>query len=280
MEIINTFVIPYLNNKDGIKRCLETLYKYTPHNFRVILVDQSEEGLPQEIIDKTHLYIRSYRKLGFAKATNTGIRLADTKYVTALNDDVEFINIKWWDGIEKTFAKYDKALGVNPTSPRNLDAGGTPVSEWEYKKEYTDEEYNQLIERFGKIQRDGKALDQYCFIDGICTWCTVYRKDLLDKVGLYDETFPAGGGEDYDLDRVAYLSGYRMIGTGMSIVWHWWCTTKNKVGAYNLVTEGYNKFKSKWGSLKDVDEKGKMLQPDIYGKIGKTEIPKTGKTPL
>ena len=121
MEIINTIVIPHLNNKKGLLRCLETLYKHTPLNFRVILIDQSDDKeLYEEVKDKVHLHIKAYRNLGFAKASNYGIRLADTKYVTVLNDDVEFINIRWWDGILETFTKYPEAVAVNPSSMRRL----------------------------------------------------------------------------------------------------------------------------------------------------------------
>jgi len=59
MEVVNTFVCPHLNNP-GIIRCIETLYKYTPDNFRLIVIDQSDGKTDfSSVKDKIHLYIKA-----------------------------------------------------------------------------------------------------------------------------------------------------------------------------------------------------------------------------
>src|SRR3990167_3532351 len=107
----NTFVIPLIRN-DLIGRCLETLYKYTPDNFYVIIIDQTPEGMDMSLREKYKnlMIIRTPKtdlhrtgNLGHSQASNLGIQLTQTPYVTFLNDDVIFIHKDWWQGIMDTF---------------------------------------------------------------------------------------------------------------------------------------------------------------------------------
>jgi glycosyltransferase involved in cell wall biosynthesis len=266
MNKINTFVIPHLNNP-GLRTTLESIRRNTPPNFNIILLDFNPEGY-QQVDDLVDIHIRT-KNLGFAKAMNTGIRLADTKYVSCWNDDAEGINKKWWDGIEETFKRYGTALGVNPSSPRNPRCSGCePINHpgIEYKPDFNDEEYDNLIKEVSKGH----------IIDGICTFATVFDMDKMDKVFgcipgkcWFDEKFFPGGGEDYDLNRRAYMTkipdndmkGYRMLGTGLSFVWHWWYMSKSPQSGVAGVKYS-STFNEKWGS-----------GADIYGRVGKEEIP-------
>ena len=278
MEKINTFVIPHLNYK-GIDKCLSSLRKYTPPNYYVILVDQSEEGRPdlEPLVD---LRVR-VKHLGFAKAMNTGIRLADTEYVSCFNDDVEFIDSRWWDGIIETFSKYgEQALGVNPASIRNPDgAGGHNVMPgFSYQENWTPVYYD-------KVLQDGKGY----IIDGICIWGTVFKRDRLDRLPgtipgkvWFDELFWPGGGEDYDMNRRAYMTcshcyrhkqehpfsdhefrSLRMLGTNLSYCWHWWYSTRSPITGVASVKFDGKTFSKKWN----------FENPDIYGKTGPQDIP-------
>src|SRR3990167_10034107 len=102
-----TFIIPYLGG-ELIHDCLRTLYKYTPPNFYVYIVDQSAKGLDPNLRD-TYANLMTIRtpksdvhrtgNLGNSQATNLGVQLTQTPYVTMLNDDVVFINSRWWQGV-------------------------------------------------------------------------------------------------------------------------------------------------------------------------------------
>lgn len=245
MEITNTFVVPIII-PDYIERFLFTLYKFTPPNFRVILIDQTLNGMEQYSNDKrVHMYIRPYRNLGFSQAMNTGIRVSDTKYVTCSNDDVEFIDDRWWTGIIETFNADKQIKAVNPMSicepgwgyGCNRNSPDELVKKKEndlkcafnrneerfehlpYKSEYSKEDYDYLLSR-----KSG-------WIDGIITWCTVFDRAALDYKGMYDERFFPGGGEDYDIGGRFYsmfwptkqanpLDRYRMVATAKSWAWH------------------------------------------------------------
>ena len=267
MEKINTFIVVH-TNYDGLKKTLESIRKYTPANFNIILIDQNP--VYQQVDDLVDLHIFTHGKnLGYAKAFNTGIRLSDTKYVSIWNDDAECINSKWWGGIEETFRRYSTtALGVNPSSPRNPRASGEePVNNMgiDYKDEFPESDYDLMLEK-----------GQGHIIDGICMFATVFDRAKLDKVvgvipgkAWMDEHFYPGGGEDYDLNRRGYLTkneengmrGYRCLGTNLSFIWHWWYSTKRLNDGVAGVKHCGNQWSDKWGTI----EGGNV---DLYGKLG------------
>jgi hypothetical protein len=250
--INNTFVFnPVRTN--FIRPAIETLYKYTEMGGnRVVVVDQTLDGIGK--IDGVHLVIKPHRNLGFAKSMNEGIihgRHWGSKYITCCNDDIEFINKRWWDGILETFNQDEKILAVNPMSPREPGWGyglehGKYIDLIDYKETYTEEDYDYLLEGdFSAIQGlpDTFPKKKVGVIDAIATWCTVFKREFFDKFGMYDERFYPGGSEDYDLDARCYSCAWpewrdecnpeyhsRMVGTTRSWVWHHWGSSKDKQG--------------------------------------------------
>jgi len=215
MKIENTVVIPHLHSPTVI-RCLETLWKHTPHNFRVILVDQGDEDLSEKVKDLVHLYIRVYRPLGFAKACNTGWKLADTKYVTILNDDVEFVNTKWWDGVMDSFN--DTVVAVNPKTARDYVTGAKIEERIPYKKDFTEVDYTAMLDL------------SYTNMQCMAMFCTIFEQKKAKRIGYFDEFFYPAGAEDTDwIIRAKGLRepdnkfrGYEVVSTPLSYVWHWW----------------------------------------------------------
>ena len=229
---------------DFIHKALDTLYKYTDMtNNRVIVVDQTEEGLKLSR-DQVHLVLRPHRNLGFSKAHNEGIIHGlrwGAKYVTCCNDDIEFINRRWFDGILETFAMDDKILAVNPECPRvPLWGYGRPHHEYvdiiEHCHEFSDVEYDYLLdgafeklkEKYGSYLPASFPLHKEGVCDAIAMWMPVFKAEAFEKVGLVDEKFYPGGAEDYDMNGRIYAEEYRAVGTTKSWVWHWWGSSKDK----------------------------------------------------
>ncbi len=241
--IHNTYVFNPVR-PDFIKRAITTLYKYTDMSAsRVIIVDQTADGVYEQVKDAAHLYLRPHRNLGFAKSMNEGIIHGlhwNSKYITCANDDIEVINKNWWDGIEETFGVDEKIMAVNPMSTREPGWGyGLPHGEYidilPYKKEYSQEDYDFLLKGdFEKVEGlpDTFPRKKVGVIDAIATWFTVFKSDSFQKFGLFDENYYPGGGEDYDMNARIYREGYRMVGTTRSWMWHWWGSSKDSTGEY------------------------------------------------
>lgn len=239
----NTFIIPCIRD-DLIERCLETLYTYTEPNFYVFVIDQTPGGLdinlrnrfPNLMLIRTPITTTHTKgNLGFAMATNLGIRLAQTPYMTLCNDDVEFINKKWWQGVMDTFALVETqtperpAAIVNPASIKLPDwsiglADGVGHHILPYAKDYTEADWDQLVGESHYINKH-LTINPGSVIDGINLYCSVVHTKRFLDAGLLDERYYPGGAEDYDTCCRLSMRGYRSVGTTLSWVYHHWSKT-------------------------------------------------------
>ena len=283
-----TFIIPYLGG-ELIHDCLRTLYKYTPQNYYVYIVDQSAKGLDPNLRDKYKnlMIIRSpltdqYRtgNLGHSKATNLVIPLVQTPYLCMLNDDVSFISNHWFQGVLDTFEKVEKA---SPTRPALLvNVGSIKLPDWSvgkpkgedhyilpFKEEYTDEDWNFLANEEHYVN-EHLTIMPGSVIDGINLYCSVVDTKKLLEVGLLDEYFFPGSANDYDLGCRASMFGYRCVGTTLSWVFHHWSTTFRSieegedVASLAMPELHHGDLKEKWGTR--LNKKGEEVPiHDLWG---------------
>ena len=193
----------------NVSRSLQTYRKYAP-GAKIIVIDQTPEGALNryEVKKYTDVYVWVYRTLGFSKAMNMGIELSDTEYVCCANDDVELVDIRWWDGVIKWFDN-DEMAGVNPASikgyktesdhlPCNCEVDVDPVSGncprcRSYKTTYTAADYDYLLSKRTIKNSPINPVSMDTRVDGIMTWFTVFKRAALDRIknnGCYfDESF-------------------------------------------------------------------------------------------
>lgn len=279
-EKVNSIIIPVLNNYKGLLRLLETLEKHTDPNYKVIVINNGfyrAAELSGQDLDyiaqskkKITLWIDPYRNLGFGKAMNTGLKLADTEFVTLSNDDVEIIYRGWWDEIMLKFKEDEHLGGFNPHSPCNKASDGNRYIQYPYKEDYDAEDVAKMKEVF-KNER---------LYTGCCTYFTICRKKMFDEIGLFDESFGLGSGEDYDLCVRAARGGWSIKGGSSTMVFHWWGNTKDNmptgkdsISNYDLIAGGNQNMERKFGKHIDKDPNGWS----VSGKGG-PEIPLDSET--
>lgn len=264
MSCCNTMVFPIVRT-DLIVPCLESFWRVSDRDaHRVIVIDQSRNGLPDLIGAKlAHMHIRVYRNQGFAKSANTGIRLADTEYVTVCNDDTFFFDARWWGGIVGVFERVPEALAINPSTPR--------MPGWGFGREGyihiadIDSREKCLAPGAWELLMDKTPLRGLC--RGICTWCTTFHMPRMAQSGvlgskghIFDERFYPGSAEDYDVNARIFRAGGVAVGTHESWVWHDWGKTKD--ADKELSRPSWNKIGELWedgftvqgGSARKTDE--------------------------
>ena len=241
----NTFIIPIILTSN-IERCLETIYKYTEKNsFYVYIIDQTVKGLDATRLRNRYenlMVIRTPKSdlhytgnLGFAQATNLGISLVQTPYFTMLNDDVELVHADWWQGVLDTFDQVEKAtpespaVMVCPASIRLADwSVGRPDGDnfdiLPYKEQYTDKEYHHLVHDEHYIN-EHLTLKPDSVIDGVTMYACVCNTRRFLEVGMLDERYFPGGGEDYDYSCLARMKNFRSVATTKSWVFHHWSSS-------------------------------------------------------
>jgi len=275
----NTFIIITVLTVN-IERCLETLYKYTePGSFYVYIIDVSVKGIDANKLRdkyKNLMVIRSPKSdihhtgnLGFAKATNLGISLVETPYFTMLNDDVELVNSGWWQGVLDTFEQVEKATPdspaviVCPASIRLADwsvgrRAGDDFDILPYKEEYTQKEYDWLINEPHYIN-EHLTIQPDSVFDGVTMYATVCDTKRFLSIGMLDEKYFVGSGEDYDYSCLARMKGFRSVATTKSWVWHHWSSTfralaaeKEEVKSLQIPELNWNQNHEKWGPNFDI----------------------------
>ena len=115
-----TLVVPTAGYPN-VARSLYTFRKYAD-GAKIIVIDQTPRGAlgGDEIKRYTDVYVKVDKALGFSKAMNFGIALSDTSIVGCVNDDVEFVHSRMWEGIGEWLDKPDVAA-VNPASVKGYN---------------------------------------------------------------------------------------------------------------------------------------------------------------
>lgn len=272
-----TVITPVIR-PDLLPRMLETLYEYTEPIFYVILIDQTVGGLDATALRnqyKNLMVIRTPKSdihytgnLGFAQATNLGISLVQTPYFMMCNDDIEFIHPKWWQGVLDTFEQVEKqtpdrpAVIVNPSSFKLPDWSiGKPKGENHfiipYKENYSDDDWNFLINEEHYINKHLTIMPG-TVIDGVTMYASVCHTQRFLEIGMLDEKFFPGSGEDYDYSCRASMVGYRCVGTTLSYVFHHWSATfqalqeEEEVKSLQIPELAWNQTNEKWGDGFDI----------------------------
>lgn len=210
-------VILTYNNPEGAIDLVSDFYRlHDMTKFRLISVDQTEEGITFKPEEPVHLHVRTYRNLGFSKGMNTGIKLVQTPLMLLANDDVRLLNRKWYEEARADLEPQD-VLATNPfPALRTWDKHGNVVWLWDLIddktgerdtrfdfvkdkpfEEYTEEDYEKLHEIYGKGSGPGTAM-----------FFTLMKTNARHYVGLLDEAF-WNNGEDYDWNRRCFLTCWK-----------------------------------------------------------------------
>jgi GT2 family glycosyltransferase len=209
----SVIVINY-NGLEHLSVCLGSLSTQTHRSYEIILVDNGST-------DGSEAYVRSAfpavrvvrldRNVGFCGGNNVGFLVARGSFVALLNNDTE-VEPQWLEALCMAMNS-DPMVGLCASrmirfSDRGvIDNAGdllTPAG--------------CAVER-GRGQANGPRFSETCEVFGACAGAALYRRSMLDDIGLLDEhlflTY-----EDLDLSFRARLAGYRCLYVGSATMYH------------------------------------------------------------
>lgn len=207
-----TIIIPNFNGIEFLKTCLESL-KLQNYVAETIIVDNGSNDGSVDYIKQNYpeiQIIENKKNLGFASAVNQGIKTSKSEYVFLLNNDIELEPdcisnlLKCIENDKSIFAVSSKMIQHNDRN--KIDDAG--------------DEYNILgwTKRVGY----GKSTDLYNQkreIFSACAGAALYKKNILDEIGYFDEKFFAYL-EDLDISYRARIHGYQIHYCPQAIVYH------------------------------------------------------------
>lgn len=180
-----SIVIPTFNNVELLKKCLESVIRYTDLSDTEIIViangctDGTESYLTirESIIE--NLIVHWYNEpLGYTKASNAGISIARGEYIVLLNNDVELLEQEkgmWMYMLYAPFSYPYKYGTVGIT-------GTTKIS----KPELLNTPF-------------------------LIFFCVMICRQMITEIGMLDEIFSPGYGEDFDFCMTAEKFGWKTI---------------------------------------------------------------------
>lgn len=178
-----SIIIPTYKDKcsELLIPCCESIIKYTDlYNVEVIIVANGCVDQTREYITKLSGSYPQFKLLwfedgiGYTRATNEGIRVAQGEYFILLNNDTECLDqpqSQWIDILVKPFL-HDETVGIT-----------------------------------GPMKEVCPSADR----EFILFFCAMISRKLIDKIGMLDECFSPGYCEDVDMAARAQDGGFKVI---------------------------------------------------------------------
>jgi GT2 family glycosyltransferase len=207
-------VIPNWNGERFLKVCLGSLREQPFKGFETILVDNASSDGSLQLVGRDFPEVRviSMREnRGFSAAVNAGIEASEANYVALLNNDTE-VDPGWLQALLRAADKHPEAglfasKLVDFYDRRVLDGAGDALR------------LSGLPYRLGHGERDRGQFDAPGYVFSACGAAAMYRREMLDEIGLFDEDFVSYC-EDGDLSFRAQLAGYRCFYVPDAVVYH------------------------------------------------------------
>lgn len=223
-------IIPVWNQLEATRECVESIIKKTAYPYRLILIDNGsdlETKAYLEVLKNKNTpevtLIRNQENLGYVKAVNQGLKASSAPYVCVMNNDT-VPGAGWLENMVK-FAEAHKEIGLaNPLCDGHQDLS---IDEYARRVSGSGDRYMEMNQCFG--------------------FCTLIKREVIDKIGYLDETFGIGGYDDTDYSRRAGEAGYRCASVHSSYVYHKQHVSFKAMGAKDSFTlKGQEAYLKKW----------------------------------
>ena len=173
-------VIPTLNRINTLQRALDSVINQTYKPAEIIVVDNGSSDGTLKFLREHYpkIITLTENKIGVSSARNKGIKKSINQWIALLDSDDAWHPRK----LEIQTSMLDSALK-------------------EYNLIHTDEVWfrnNKHINQMKKHKKQGGYIFERCLsLCCISPSSVLFKKNILDKVGLFDESFPVC--EDYDM---------------------------------------------------------------------------------
>jgi GT2 family glycosyltransferase len=205
-------VVLNFNGKQYLHDCLTSLALQTCGDYEVIVVDNGSCDASVEYLRSNFPWVKVVRNeenLGFAEGTNSGIRKARGDLIITLNNDTK---------VDKNFIKH-------LTKPMCAHADVGMCASKMLLPEGKINSTGICISRSGAawdrgmFEPDTGQYDQREEVFGPCAGAALYRKAMLEEIGLFDEDFFLYM-EDVDLAFRGRLAGWKCVYVPEAVVYH------------------------------------------------------------
>ena len=214
------------NRKELLGACLASLARQSEVPFEIIVVDNGSADGSAELAEKSGAkVIRNRENRGFCAANNQGIAAARGEFIALLNNDAE-AEPGWLAALLGACGKRpDVGMAAGKTlvweDPRRIDKAGHLIFPDGQNRGRGTGAWDK-----GQFDREEEVL----WPDGSAA---LYRREMLNQIGGFDEDFFAYG-DDAELGLRARIAGWTCLYTPHAIVRHHRGATMGKGSAARL----------------------------------------------
>ncbi len=251
-----TSIILFLDQLEHAKECVTSIRKNTPEKHEIIFFISRSKGKKVNWLEKTIRENKNYRlikagkKRSLIKSCNNAIRSSSGNHIVLIQDHA-VVTDRWLSGMLECIDSTPDAGIVGPMShnlkgPQNVV--GTDYGGIDHLDDYAGS--------FRKKNR-GRRIPSRT----ISGFCMLFKRDLVEKIGFFDENFRAGSFEDQEFCFRAALEGYRNLIAGDVFIHHYGCKSLMEKSANDNSTNSHNKklFAEKWNGINTESPLGKKL---------------------
>lgn len=197
-----TVIIPNFNGKEYLRQCLLSLAKCQPSDFHTIVVDNGSTDGSVELLKEEFPQIETVllsENTGFAPAVNIGLERTKTSFALLLNNDTT-VEPDFVKQMEDALAQRKNAFSISAKMVMMqdhtlLDGAGDLYCAlgWAFA--------------LGKGKKAAEYYTKPARIFSSCGGAVIYRMDVLNEIGMFDENHFAYL-EDVDIGYRAKIHGY------------------------------------------------------------------------
>lgn len=207
-------VIPNFNGARWLRTCLDSLLRQTRAADEIVVVDDASADDSVAFVHQYYPQVKLIKREtngGFCKTANDGLRVARGDLIALLNNDTE-CDSRW-------LAELIVAMEANP----KIGIGASKLLCFDQRNRVNSAGLFLRVDGVGRDigfdQPDGDEFSRARFVFGASGGAVIYRRELLEEIGLFDEDFYAYA-EDLDLSFRAQLRGWSCLFVPRAIVYH------------------------------------------------------------
>lgn len=233
---LTSIVIATFNQLWATRQCVDSILMRTDEAIELIFVDNgSTDGTPDYLqsIPGARVILNPDNR-GFAPAVNQGLQIANGQQLLLINNDC-IVTTDWLDGL----------LEALHDDPANGLIG--PVSNNVSGEQQIAVSYSDLTSLDG-FAWDRRLNRNLTVTDRLVGFCLLFRREVVERIGMLDERFEIGCFEDDDFCRRAQAVGYRAIIANHVFVHHFGSVTFRGSGLNfaAIMAKNEKRYRDKW----------------------------------
>lgn len=224
-DTILTIGIPIHNQIDYVRECINSIYRNTTINFKLILIDDNSNNECSEYLrsmrndSQNILLIRNSTTKGFPHNCNLIISNTKSPYICILNSDT-IVTQDWIEPMLHNLRRDPRCMMVGPSTSygiaKNYDKVAQQLNEnFSRRFDMTIGE----IDAFASKNHDENfnLFEETEYLNG---FCMVFKYNIVREIGFFDTIFGLGSREEVQyIDRIR-MAGYRVKWVKDSYVHH------------------------------------------------------------